>query len=170
VPFLHDHFTRTAPDDSRAPSKLPANQDALRFAPRGTCTLGNFDSNEETTMTIRFGKRFWLLGVCAAMAAIPVASHAKQDAMDTCIQAFVAEQLPQGRKIEIVKRRTSQLQWGSTSTRPATINVNAKGKRTGQEYGAATCEMNRKGELVAMVVKGERIRYADASQPKAHGG
>ena len=47
-------------------------------------------------MTIRFGKRFWLLGVCAAMAAIPVASHAKQDAMDTCIQAFVAEQLPQG--------------------------------------------------------------------------
>lgn len=117
-----------------------------------------------------FGKRSWLLGACAIVAAMPVASHAKQDAMDTCIQAFVAEQLPQGHKIEVVKRDMGQLQW--TSSRRAPIKVSARGLRSGKEYGSATCEMNRKGELVAMIVKGERIRFAQAMQSEAgaHGG
>lgn len=119
-------------------------------------------------MTIRFSKHFSILGVCAAMAAIPVASHAKQDAMDNCIQAFVAEQLPQGHNIEVVKRQPSRLQM--TSTRLTKIKVQAKGKRSGTEYGSAVCEMSRKGEVVAMVVKGERTRFANASQPKARGG
>lgn len=119
-------------------------------------------------MTIRFNKHFWVLGVCAAMGALPAASHAKQDAIDNCIQAFVAEQLPLGHKIEVVKRQPSRFQL--TSTRPTTIKVQAKGKRSGTEYGSAVCEMSRKGEVVAMVVKGERTQFANASQPKAHGG
>lgn len=122
-------------------------------------------------MTIRFGKGILMLAACAAAAAIPATSQAAgTNAMDNCIRTFVAEQLPKGRKIEVVKREMTPLYWGST--RPLTIQVQAKGKRSGKEIAAATCEMNGKGELVAMHVKGERIRYANASQPKSdtHGG
>lgn len=119
-------------------------------------------------MTIRFKKRFLFLGVCAAMAAIPATSYARQDAIDTCIQAFVAEELPKGHDIEIVKRKPRPFQW--VSTRPAKIQVHAKGKFSGTEYGSAECQMSPKGELVAMVVKGERTRLAQAAQPKARGG
>ncbi len=115
-------------------------------------------------MIIRFNKRIGLLGACA-IAAMPMASHAKQSAMDTCIQTFIAEELPQGHKIEVVKRPINQLTWGATH--PTKIRVDARGKRSGKDYGSATCEMNQRGELVAMVVKGERIRFARATQPKA---
>ncbi|NLG77448.1 MAG: hypothetical protein GX535_14545 [Xanthomonadaceae bacterium] len=128
---------------------------------------GNYSSKETMMM---FGKRFLLLGSCALIAVMPVASQAKQDAMDTCIQAFVAEQLPQGHKIEVVKRDTGHRQW--TSSRRAPIKVSAKGKRSGKEYASATCEMNRQGELVAMVVKGARIRVAQSTPSRmgAQGG
>lgn len=111
-----------------------------------------------------FGKRFLLLGTCALVAMTPIASQAKQDAMDMCIQAFVAEQLPQGHKFEVVKRDLGQRQW--TSSRPVPIKVTAKGKRSGKQYASASCEVNRRGELVAMVVNGARIRVAQSAQPQ----
>lgn len=115
-------------------------------------------------MIIRFNKRLLVLGACA-IAAMPIASHAKQNAMDTCIQTFIAEQLPQDHKIEVVKRPINQLTWSAAP--PLKIKVDARGKRSGKQYGSATCEMNRRGELVAMVVNGERTRFAQATQPKA---
>ncbi len=121
-------------------------------------------------MTIRINKRFWFLGVCAAIAAIPATSYAKKpDAMDNCIQAFITEQLPKGHDIQIVKRQPRGL-LGMSSTRPTKIEVHAKGKFTGTDYGTAVCRMNPKGEVLALVVKGERTRFAQAAQPKARGG
>jgi hypothetical protein len=121
-------------------------------------------------MTIQINKRIGLLAVCVAIAAIPATSQAKRpDAMDNCIQAFVAEQLPKGHDIEIVKRQPRNLlQTGCT--RPTKIQVQAKGKFTGTEYGSAVCQMNPKGEVLAMTVKGERTRFAQTTQSKARGG
>lgn len=117
-------------------------------------------------MTIRFSKPMMLITACAALTAIPAATNAAEpSAMDTCIQTFVSEQLPQGRKIEVVKREMSPLYWGSA--RPAQIKVTARSKRTGREITSATCLLDRHGGLVAMHVQGERIRLARGDEPKA---
>jgi hypothetical protein len=83
--------------------------------------------------------------------------------MDTCINAFVSEQLPAGHPLKIVKRDTTN-RW--TYPPNSKIEIHAKGRRTGESYGSATCVVNRKGELVAMHVHGERARYADGGALK----
>lgn len=99
----------------------------------------------------------------AVLFAAPLASQAgsaakREIGMDTCINAFVSEQLPAGHPLKIVKRDNTN-RW--TFPPNSKIEIKAKGRRTGESYGSATCVVNRKGELVAMDVHGERARYAD---------
>lgn len=117
-------------------------------------------------MKIRELNPIHFLAACAVLAAIPAAAHAaKVSAMDTCIQTFVADQLPQDREIEIVK---SDLTRGAPG--PGRITVSAKGKRSGKPIASATCVIDRDGGLMAMYVQGERIRLAQSDEPRARTG
>lgn len=115
-------------------------------------------------MTLRYGKYKWLVAACMAVTALPAAAHERnQTAMDACIQAFVAEELPQGRKIEIVKRDTSSSVL-SSGEGPRTVLVSAKGKRSGRSYGSARCVVKNDGEILAMYVRAERSQLAEAAK------
>jgi hypothetical protein len=90
-------------------------------------------------------------------------STSKNDnSMDVCIEAFVSEQLPQNHPLKIVKRdsaiRDTPSRWNPPQR--STIEISAKGARTGEDFGSATCVLDRKGELVAMEIKGDRVRMA----------
>lgn len=88
---------------------------------------------------------------------------AKNDsAMDACIEAFVSEQVPLNHPLKIVKR---DLASGDTLSRwnfpqRSTIEISAKGARTGQDYGSASCVVDRRGEVVAMQINADRVRMA----------
>ena len=88
-------------------------------------------------------------------------------AMDVCIEAFVSEQIPQNHPLKIVKRdnrgHDTLSRWNFPQR--STIEVSAKGRRTGEDYGSATCVVDRKGELVAMQVNNERVRVARSDAP-----
>jgi hypothetical protein len=100
----------------------------------------------------------------AALMATPLMTQAKGEVgMDACISAFVSEEIPEGHPLKIVKRDSSSA-W--MSPRNSMIEIAAKGRRTGESYGAATCVVNRKGELVAMHIHEERARYADGGALK----
>ncbi len=120
-------------------------------------------------MKIRLTKPVYIVAACAALASVPAVTQAvEQSAMDTCIQTFVSDQLPQGRKLQIVKREMSPLYRGSN--RASQIKVTARGKRSGQEIASATCVLDRHGGLVAMYVQGERIRLAQSDIVRTPGG
>ena len=100
--------------------------------------------------------------------AAEAASKAQAEAaMDVCIEAFVSEQLPQNHPLKIVKRdnrgRDTLSRWSSPQR--STIKVSAKGRSTGEDYGSATCVVDRKGELVAMEVNNDRVRVARSDAP-----
>ena len=118
-------------------------------------------------MNIRIYKQVLLAAATAALMTTPLATQAKDKAMDTCIDTFVKEQLPEGHSVKVVKRRASSLQWGGTLQQPTRINVSAKGGQSGADYGSATCVMNRKGELIAMEIRGQSARYAESGLPKS---
>lgn len=100
----------------------------------------------------------------AVLLASPLATQARDKVgMDACIDAFVTEQIPSGHPLKIVKRDSSDR---FISPPVSKIEISAKGRRSGESYGAATCVVNRKGELVAMQVHGEQLRYADGGARK----
>ena len=100
----------------------------------------------------------------AALMATPLMTQAKSEVgMDACINAFVSEEIPEGHPLKIVKRDSTS-RWAFPPD--STIEITAKGRRTGESYGAATCVVNRKGELVAMHIHEERTRYADGGALK----
>ena len=103
----------------------------------------------------------WLVSACVAVAVLPAAAHDRGDAaMDACIEAFVTDELPQGRKIEIVKRDSgSSLVSGAG---PITVSVSAKGERSGRSYGSAECVVDRGGRIQEMHVHGQRSQLAGA--------
>lgn len=93
-----------------------------------------------------------------ALMATPLLTQAKSEiGMDACINAFVSEEIPEGHPLKIVKRDSTS-RWAFP--KDSTIEITAKGRRTGESYGAATCVVNRKGELVAMHIHEEPARYA----------
>ena len=99
----------------------------------------------------------------AALLAVPFATQAKnQIGMDACIAAFVSERIPENHPLKIVKRDT--IKWAFPQDN--TIVITTEGRRTGESYGSTTCMVNRKGEVVAMDIQGERVRYADRGAVK----
>jgi hypothetical protein len=100
----------------------------------------------------------------AVLMATPLMTQAKSKVgMDACINAFVSEEIPEGHPVKIVKRDSTS-RW--VFPKDSTIEISAKGRRTGESYGAATCVVNRKGDLVAMYIHEERARYADTGALK----
>jgi hypothetical protein len=115
-------------------------------------------------MNSRVRNKILLVIGSAALLAAPIASQAKdQVAMDACINAFVNEQLPKNHPLKIVKRDTTN-HWHFP--RSSLVELSAKGRRTGTNYGSATCLVSAKGEVVAMEIHSERVRYADGAQVK----
>jgi len=107
--------------------------------------------------------------LAVAVLAAPMLAQAKStDSIDACIDAFVEAQLPAGHPLQIVKRDEGNRR----SARSAMIQVTAKGKKSGKNYGSATCVVDRKGELVAMYVNRQPVRLASNWTPKviAKGG
>lgn len=104
---------------------------------------------------------------CMSIAA-EAASKAQADAaMDVCIEAFVSEQIPQNHPLKIVKRdnrgHDTLSRWNFPQR--STIEVSAKGRSTGADYGSAKCVVDRKGELVAMEINNDRVRVARSDAP-----
>ncbi len=100
--------------------------------------------------------------------AAEAASKGQTDAaMDVCIEAFVSEQIPQNHPLKIVKRdnrgHDTLSRWNFPQR--STIEVSAKGRTTGADYGSATCVVDRKGELVAMEINNDRVRVARSDAP-----
>ncbi len=110
-------------------------------------------------MNTRVHKQIVLAIGAAVLMSSPLALQAKdKSGMDVCIDAFVAQQLPAGHPLKVVKRDVSANPWNFSQA--STIAVSAKGRRSGTSYGSAVCTVNRDGELVAMEVREERSRYA----------
>jgi hypothetical protein len=120
-------------------------------------------------MNMRLLKGVVFVAATTGLAILPAATQAKETATDACIRAFVDEQIPDGHPIQVRKREMTGLYYGFQ--KPSKISVNAKGKRSGKSYGAATCVLDSNGGLVEMYVTGERIRLAqDDGSKKIKGG
>jgi hypothetical protein len=120
--------------------------------------------HEETTMKNAVHRQVLLAIGSAVLMATPLMTQAKSEiGMDACLNAFVSEEIPEGHPVKIVKLDSVS---GWMSPRNSTIEITAKGRRSGDSYGAATCVVNRKGELVAMHIHDERARYADGGALK----
>lgn len=96
--------------------------------------------------------------VAGLFATTSATSAPRSEGMNACIQAFVTQTLPQGHPVKVVKREQRDLYWRHYTAKQ--IEVKAKGKRTGQSYGSATCFVDRDGGLLAMQVEAPRVRVA----------
>jgi hypothetical protein len=115
-------------------------------------------TQQETMMNMQIGKGVLCAAALAGLFAATGATAARNDGMDTCVNTFIAQELPQGHPVKIVKRERREMYM---SFRPTTkIMLQTKGKRTGQSYGSATCLVDRNGGLLAMQVEAPRIRVA----------
>ena len=114
----------------------------------------NMQSNKRILLTIG---ALSVLGF--SFAAEAATKERAEKAMDVCIEAFVSEQLPLNHPLKIVKRDNATRDNWNIPQR-STIEVSAKGRRTGQDFGSATCVVDRKGELVAMEINSDRVRVA----------
>jgi hypothetical protein len=109
-------------------------------------------------METRIGKGILCAAALAGLFAAAAASASRSEGMDSCIQAFVAQEVPQGHPVKLVKHERRDLYWNHQLSNK--IVVKTKGKRTGKSYGSATCFVDRDGGLLAMQVEGSRIRVA----------
>ena len=109
-------------------------------------------------METRIGKGILCVAALAGLFATMGASASRSDGMDTCVQAFAAQELPQGHPVKLVKRERRGMYMSLEPSKE--IVLKAKGKRTGKSYGSATCFIDRDGGLLAMEVEGSRIQVA----------
>jgi hypothetical protein len=96
-----------------------------------------------------------LFATTLGVLALPLASHAGSldKAMDTCLQAFVAQSLPKEQPV-VIEKRASKNQALDSRTRTYRIAITATGKTSGRELAKGICVVDRKGEIVAF--HGER--------------
>ena len=117
-----------------------------------------------------------LAGVLAAAVLTAFSTAASAQSETVAVQlpsgeiVNVTVDVPPGGSLDDIKlpgtivKRDSTSRWAFPPD--STIEITAKGRRTGESYGAATCVLNRKGELVAMHIHEERTRYADGGALK----
>jgi hypothetical protein len=103
-----------------------------------------------TFSTVRIAKS---LSIAAAtlMLAAPVASqaHDYDAAMDSCIKAFVASNVPQGHKVTVRKEEVAASPI-SIHARGYKIIVSAKGAESGKYLARGTCVVDRSGAVIAL--------------------
>jgi hypothetical protein len=99
---------------------------------------------------IRRPLRRTLFATTFGVLALPLASHAGglDQAIDTCVQAFVARTLPKEQPI-VVEKRASKNQAVDSRTGTYRIALTATGKTSGREYSQGMCVVDRKGEIIA---------------------
>ena len=100
--------------------------------------------------TLRMTKAVSIAVATVALAA-PFASQAGNydAAMDSCINAFVAANLPKGHPVTIQKEEAATSPIGFHS-RSYKIMVSAKGMASGKYLARGTCIVDRTGQVVAM--------------------
>lgn len=103
------------------------------------------------SFAIRRPLRRILIATTLGVLALPLASRASglDRAMDTCVQAFVAQSLPKEQPI-VVEKRSSKNQALDSRTRTYRIALTATGRTSGREVAKGICVVDRKGEIVAM--------------------
>ena len=93
------------------------------------------------------------LSIAAAtvLMAVPFTSHAGNDdaAMDACISAFVAANLPKEQPVSVRKEEAAASPI-SIHARAYKIVVSATGVESGKRLARGTCIVNRSGEVVAL--------------------
>jgi hypothetical protein len=93
-----------------------------------------------------------------SLLALPISGHARESAIDQCIQKVVTEVVPEGFPV-VVQKTDGIEQAPSLSDAAGTMRVLviARGQDTGKTYGRGTCVVNRTGKLVAVTVSESRI-------------
>ena len=86
-----------------------------------------------------------------ALLASPLASHADaaEQALDACVQAFVAAKLPKGQRV-LVDKQNSASGPLDVHTRTYRIVLTATGTTTGRQVAKSTCVANRAGQVIAL--------------------
>jgi hypothetical protein len=98
----------------------------------------------------KFSKSLSIAAATLIMAA-PFASYAGADdaAMDSCIKAFVAANLPKEQPVTVQKEEVAASPI-SIHARAYKIVLSAKGVESGKYLARGTCIVNRAGEVVAL--------------------
>jgi hypothetical protein len=91
------------------------------------------------------------IATATVMLAVPFTSQAGNDdaAMDACINAFVASNLPKEQPVKVRKEEAS-VSPISVHARAYKIVVNATGVESGKRLARGTCIVNRSGEVIAL--------------------
>ena len=86
-----------------------------------------------------------------ALLACPLASRADavSQAMDACVQAFVAAHLPKEQPV-VVDKDTLAFGPLDAQSRTYRIVLIATGKTSGRQIARSTCVANRAGEVIAL--------------------
>jgi hypothetical protein len=108
-----------------------------------------FTALQELDMTASL--RRILFATTLPVFALPAASRAGglDQAIDTCVKAFVAQSLPKEQPI-VVEKRSSKNQALDSRTRTYRISLTATGRSSGREFAKGTCVVDRKGEIIAL--------------------
>ena len=95
--------------------------------------------------------RATLAAATLALLGSPLASRADaaEQAMDACVQAFVAASLPKEQRV-VVDKLNSALGPLDTQSRTYRIVLKATGTTSGREIAKGVCVTNRNGEVIAL--------------------
>ncbi|HKU15504.1 MAG TPA: hypothetical protein VJQ52_13990 [Steroidobacteraceae bacterium] len=85
------------------------------------------------------------------LLASPLAARADaaEQAMDACIQAFVAANLPKGQPVVVDKQDLASGPLDA-QTRTYKVVLIATGSASGRQIAKSTCLANRRGEVIAL--------------------
>lgn len=91
------------------------------------------------------------IAATTVLIAIPFTSHADSDdaAMDACIKAFVAANLPKEQPVTVRKEEVAASPI-SIHGRAYKILVSATGVESGKRLAQGSCLVNREGEVIAL--------------------
>jgi hypothetical protein len=86
-----------------------------------------------------------------ALLACPLAARADaaEQAMDACVQAFVAASLPKGQPVVVDKENLASGPL-DTQSRKYRVVLTATGTTSGRQIAKGTCVANHRGEVIAL--------------------
>ena len=92
-----------------------------------------------------------LIATTLGVLAFPLASRAGglDQALDTCVQAFVASSLPKEQPV-VVEKRSSANQALDSRTGTYRIALTATGRTSGRQFAKGTCVVGRTGAIIAL--------------------
>lgn len=99
----------------------------------------------------KFNTKSFAIAAVTLLAATPFVSqaHNYDAAMDSCINAFVAANLPKEQPVKVFKEETATSPL-NVHSRGYKIIVSAKGVESGKYLARGTCTVDRSGEVIAL--------------------